>query len=137
MNISSKCEYGARAMLELARRSPESEPVSAVQIASVQAIPEKYLVHILLQLKHAGLVQSVRGAHGGYRLAKLPEQISLRDIVTAIDGPSLDPLPVKDDAAPELKAVWQQAGVAIDDVLAATSMRDIIDGGGDTHMYYI
>lgn len=136
MNISSKCEYGARAILELARRSADSQPVSAVQIASEQGIPEKYLVHILLQLKHAGLVQSVRGAHGGYLLAKPAEHISLRDIVVAIDGPSLDPLPVKDDAAPELKAVWHQAGNAIDGLLAATSIRDIVDGGG-TNMYYI
>ena len=137
MNISSKCEYGARAVLELARRSTDSQPVSAAQIATVQAIPEKYLVHILLQLKHAGLVQSVRGAHGGYRLAKPAEQISLRDVVLAIDGPSLDPLPVKDDAAPELKAVWHQAGSAIDALLAATSIRDIVEDGRNANMYYI
>ncbi len=137
MNISSKCEYGTRAILELARRPIKSQPVSAIEIASIQAIPEKYLVHILLQLKHAGLVQSVRGAHGGYLLAKTPEQISLKDIVIAIDGPSLDPLPVKDDATPELKAVWRQAGDAIDGLLAETNIRDIVDGGGDTNMYYI
>lgn len=123
-------------MLELARRSSDSEPVSAVKIAEIQAIPEKYLVHILLQLKHAGLVESVRGAHGGYRLAKAAEQVSLRDIVLAIDGPSLDPLPVKDDAAPELKAAWRRAGSTIDAMLAATSIRDIIEGD-DTNMYYI
>jgi len=137
MNISSKCEYGTRAILELARHVNDSQPVAAVQIATAQGIPEKYLVHILLQLKHAGLVQSVRGAHGGYHIAKSADQISLRDIVLAIDGPSLDPLPVKDDVAPELKSVWRQAGSAIDDVLAATSIRDIMDQDADTNMYYI
>lgn len=137
MNISSKCEYGARAILELARRSNDSQPVSAIQIAKVQSIPEKYLVHILLQLKHAGLVQSVRGARGGYLIAKPAEQISLRDIVLAIDGPSIDPLPVKDKAAPELKAVWRAAGNAIDALLAETTIRDIAEDGDDTHMYYI
>jgi len=136
MNISSKCEYGARAMLELARQSNDAQPLSATKVAEAQSIPEKYLVHILLQLKHAGLVESVRGAHGGYRLAKSAEGISLRDIVLAIDGPSLDPLPVKDEAAPELKAVWRRAGGAIDALLAATSIRDVIEGD-DTNMYYI
>ena len=137
MNISSKCEYGARAILELARQAIDAKPVAAVQIAEAQGIPEKYLVHILLQLKHAGLVQSVRGAHGGYRLAKTADQISLRDIVLAIDGSSLDPLPVKDEAAQALKNAWRQAGSAIDDLLAATTISDIMDDDSDTNMYYI
>ncbi len=115
----------------------ESKPVSATEIAEIQAIPEKYLVHILLQLKHAGLVRSVRGAHGGYLLAKPPEKISLADVVQAIDGPSLDPLPVKDEAVPELKAVWRQAGAEIDALLAETSIRDIVEKGETTNMYYI
>jgi Rrf2 family cysteine metabolism transcriptional repressor len=137
MNISSKCEYAARAVLELARRAPDAQPVSASQIAASQEIPEKYLVHILLQLKHAGLVRSMRGARGGYLIAKRPEMITLRDIVLAIDGPAMDPLPVKDSAAPELKAVWKKAGNAIDALLAETTIRDILERGGETNMYYI
>jgi Rrf2 family protein len=137
MNISSKCEYAARALVELARRAPDAEPVSATEIAGSQDIPEKYLVHILLQLKHAGLVRSVRGARGGYLIAKNPEYMTLRDVVLAIDGPALDPLPVKDNAAPELKAVWKKTGKAIDALLAETTIRDILERGGTTNMYYI
>jgi Rrf2 family transcriptional regulator, cysteine metabolism repressor len=136
MNISSKCEYGARAVVDLARRASQG-PIPATQIAERQGIPEKFLVHILLQLKQAGVVQSVRGAHGGYLLARPAQQITLRDVVTAIEGPSLDPLPVKDSACPELKAAWVKVGRAIDDVLAGTTIQEISDRTGDSHMYYI
>ena len=73
-------------MVELTRHEPSEDPLTAVQIAEKRNIPEKYLVHILLQLKRAGLVRSVRGAQGGYLLARPSSEITLFDIVQAIDG---------------------------------------------------
>src|SRR5690606_1023379 len=96
MNISSRCEYACRAIVELARHEHTEEPLTAVFIAERRQIPEKYLVHILLQLKRAGFVRSVRGAQGGYLLAQSADEITLLDIIQAIDGPILDPLPVDD-----------------------------------------
>jgi len=95
MNISSRCEYGYRAVLELAQHRDREEPLIIESIAARRGIPEKFLVHILLQLKRAGIVRSVRGAHGGYLLAKPPEAISFLDIVEAIDGPIFGALPAK------------------------------------------
>ena len=70
MNISSRCDYACRAIVELAQNAPKETPLTATTIAENRNIPEKYLVHIMLQLKKAGLLTSVRGAQGGYKLAK-------------------------------------------------------------------
>ena len=96
MNISSRCEYACRAIVELALHEPAAQPYTVERIAESRHVPEKFLVHILLQLKRAGIVRSVRGARGGYLLARTPDDITLLDIVRAVDGPVLDPLPVKD-----------------------------------------
>ena len=137
MNISSRCEYAARAIVELVRNAHSEEPLTAVQMAERRQIPEKYLVHILLQLKRAGLVRSVRGAQGGYLLARPAEDISLYDIVEAIDGPILDPLPVNDAGGVDLKAAWRDAARKIADVLRSTTMRQIVDRAAKANMYYI
>ena len=79
MRISAKAEYACVAMLELAANYGEPQPVRIKAIADAQGIPQRFLVQILLQLKTAGLVASVRGASGGYQLARPPETISLAD----------------------------------------------------------
>ena len=73
MRISAKAEYACVAMLELAANYADAQPVRIKAIADAQGIPQRFLVQILLQLKTAGLVASVRGAAGGYQLAKPPE----------------------------------------------------------------
>ena len=137
MNISSRCEYACRAMLELARHSQESGPMTSEVIAEQRAIPEKFLVQILLQLKRAGIVRSVRGAHGGYLLAHKPEDISLLDIIRAVDGPVLSPLPVKDKGSEDLSAGWRLVAVQIEEVLRATTVRTLMDRAQKSSMYYI
>ncbi len=137
MNISSRCEYAARAMVELARRAHLDEPVTALFIAERRNIPEKYLVHILLQLKRAGLVRSVRGAQGGYLLAQSPDEITLLDIVQAIDGPVLDPLPVDDAGGSDLRPIWREAAEGIERELRSITVRDIVDRAAKANMYYI
>jgi Rrf2 family protein len=87
MKISAKCDYACRAVFELTLAHPSGELLRISDIAASQNIPPKYLVQILIQLKGAGILSSVRGKSGGYRLAKRPDQISVGDVVKAIEGP--------------------------------------------------
>lgn len=137
MNISSRCEYGCRAVVELALHLPSESPLPAVTIAERRNIPEKYLVHILLQLKRAGIVRSVRGAQGGYILARSPEDVTLRDIVTAIDGPVLDPLPLNDSSSSDLAPSWRRVAEKVQDALASVNIQHIIEHTSKGAMYYI
>ncbi len=137
MNISSRCEYACRAVLELAHHANDPDPVTAVHIAERRHIPEKYLVHILLQLKRYGLVKSIRGALGGYMLTKSPSEITLLDLVQAIDGPVLNTLPLDENGSAELKPVWGEVAKDISSVLEQTTIQDIVDRSAKANMYYI
>jgi Rrf2 family protein len=88
MRISAKTEYACIAMLELASQFGSGEPVRIRRIAERHDVPPRFLVQILLQLKGAGLVTSVRGAAGGYQLLKPPQEISLGHVMEVIDGSS-------------------------------------------------
>jgi Rrf2 family protein len=85
MRLSAKAQYACVAMVELACSHGDKNPVHLKNIADNHGISQRFLVQILLQLKGAGLVDSTRGAMGGYLLAKAPSQISLADIINAID----------------------------------------------------
>ena len=92
MLFSTKAEYGVRLMVELGRRAgdadpDESLPVSLGSVAEAETLPLSYLEHLVAKLREAGLVRSVRGAHGGYRLAKPAAEITMLDVVEALEGP--------------------------------------------------
>ncbi|MFI0354635.1 RrF2 family transcriptional regulator [Actinomadura sp. 9N407] len=87
MRLSARVDYALRAAAELAVAG--DHPVTAVQLAEAQQIPPKFLENILGQLRRSGVIRSQRGPEGGYWLAHPPEQISLADIIRAIDGPLL------------------------------------------------
>jgi Rrf2 family protein len=113
MRISAKAEYACVAMLELAAYHGMPQPLRVKAIADAQDISPRFLVQILLQLKTAGLVNSVRGAAGGYQLARPPERISLAEIIKAIDDRSLTPRPAlasagRTAAVNVLLEVWQE-----------------------------
>lgn len=86
MIISARTEYACLAVLALAARHSSGQPVRIREIADPHGIPSRFLVQILLQLKGAGLVESTRGAAGGYKLAKKPEQITLGQVMGVFDG---------------------------------------------------
>src|SRR5438128_12547592 len=86
MRISAKVDYAVRAAVELAATSDE-KPVKAERIATAQGIPLNFLENILGELRHAGLVRSHRGAEGGFRLAKEASEISVADVIRAVEGP--------------------------------------------------
>src|SRR5437870_12962908 len=85
MRVSAKAEYACVAMLELAASHGNPQPMRVKSIADAHGIPLRFLVQILLQLKGAGLVASVRGAAGGYQLARAAEEVSLADVINVID----------------------------------------------------
>jgi len=86
MRISAKADYAVRAAIELAA-APDNKPVPAERIANAQGIPLSFLEHILSELRVVGLIRSQRGTEGGYRLARAPDQITVADIIRAVEGP--------------------------------------------------
>src|SRR5205085_4313554 len=107
MRLSAKAQYACVAMVELACNYGERNPVHLKTIAENHGISQRFLVQILLQLKGAGLVESTRGAAGGYQLSKPPAEISLADIVHAIDQapPALPEALTKLRSTPAVQAI--------------------------------
>jgi len=129
--MSTRGRYGLRAMLELARRFDES-PVLMGALAEREGISRKYLHALLTVLKSAGLVRSVRGAGGGFVLARSPSEIRLSEILHALEG-SLSLVDCVMDKRACGKAsrctarrVWQELNGAIEDVLASVTLEDLI-----------
>ena len=85
LRLSTKAEYGLKAMIDLAAQS-SAKPVQVIDVARRQSIPRESLAVLMVGLRRAGLVTSVRGPSGGYLLAKSPDQISLREIIEALEG---------------------------------------------------
>src|SRR5438874_819830 len=85
MIFSSKAEYGVRFMVELGRQAPE-HPTSLKAIADAEGLPLAYLEQVVARLRKAGLVMSARGAHGGYWLARPPEEIAMDEVVQVLEG---------------------------------------------------
>ena len=85
MIFSTRSEYGVRVMVELARRGGV-EPVALTEIAEHERLPLAYLEHLVARLRRAGLIESRRGAHGGYLLAREPRQITMAEVVEALEG---------------------------------------------------
>jgi Rrf2 family transcriptional regulator, cysteine metabolism repressor len=85
MMFSTKAEYGVRVMVELARRGG-AQPVALAEIAEHEGLPLAYLEHLVARLRRAGLIESRRGAHGGYLLAREPAQITMAEVVEALEG---------------------------------------------------
>lgn len=93
MKISAKTEYACIAVMELAaqyKSEKEGEPVRIRHIADRHSVPPRFLVQILLQLKGAGIVTSTRGASGGYNLKRSPEEITLGQVMSIIEGPQIN-----------------------------------------------
>ena len=85
MMFSTKSEYGVRVMVELARRGGD-EPVALAEIAEHEGLPLAYLEHLVARLRRAGLIESRRGAHGGYLLAREPAEITMAEVVEVLEG---------------------------------------------------
>lgn len=91
MKIPAQVEYAYKAILELSLRYGKNGPVQLSTISEAQGIPKKFLIQLLLRLKNANIVNSARGIAGGYYLARPPSQISLADVIRAIDEAIIEP----------------------------------------------
>ena len=133
MRVSAKTDYAIRAALELAA-APDEKPVKGERIATAQAIPLRFLENILMQLRHAGLVDSRRGADGGYRLARPAADVTLADVIRAIDGPLAgvsgtrpESLAFEGTAEP-MRDVWIAVRAALRGVLEQVTLADVVAG---------
>src|SRR5262249_6288865 len=128
MRISAKAEYACLAMADLAQRFSRKLPTSIKVIAEGYGMSSPFLMQIFLQLKGARLVMSMRGSSGGYQLARPPEEITLAEIVDAIDGPPSNPSALsslEDAPAIEvLKEVWQKVEATQRRILQEMSLAD-------------
>lgn len=127
MRVSAKAEYACLAMVELAVHHGVEQPLRVKAIADAHGIPQRFLVQILLQLKVAGLVVSLRGPSGGYHLARRPEQISLADVITAVDRPQeFAPSELPSPLAPVLQEVWKEIQAEEYRMLQELSLADLV-----------
>ena len=131
MKLSTRGRYAPRAMLDLALNYGK-EPVSLKNIARRQEISERYLEHIMTVLLSAGLVQSTRGSHGGFSLAKLPKEIKLSQIIQAVEG-SISPVECVDDPkicnrvdACVTHEIWIKLKKAILEVFDSVTLEDMV-----------
>jgi len=132
MRLSTKGRYGARAMLDLALNSGEG-PILLRDIAKRQEVSEKYLEHSITTLRKAGLVRSIRGARGGYVLAKSPSQIRLSEIMEVLEC-SMAPVECVDDPQVCQRAhlcvtrdIWAEMKEAIDNILESITLQDMVE----------
>jgi Rrf2 family protein len=133
MRISAKADYAVRAAAELAA-APEARPVKGEHLASAQGIPLKFLENILADLRNAGLVRTRRGAEGGYALTRPAEEISVADVMRAVEGPLAAVQGVRPEslhysgAAARLPEVWVALRANLRAVLEHVSLADLAAG---------
>jgi Rrf2 family protein len=135
MHISVKGEYALQAIFDLAAQAP-GEPVRIADIARRQKIPQKFLELILAGLKHSGLVESRRGAEGGYLLARSPDAITVGDVLRAVEG---SPQPKSRRKKPEtpFTEMWQRVDRGISDIVDKTTFADLEREWNDKQNRYI
>ena len=135
MQVSARTDYALRAASELARAKVEGTgPLKGERIAAAQGIPKKFMENILLDLKHHGLVRTQRGASGGYWLATPAGEITLADVIRAVEGPLANvrgewPEAVEyTGAAEKLQEVWIAVRANLRAVLETVTLADLVEG---------
>ncbi len=134
MKLSTKGRYGLRAMLDLAQNKEEG-PIASHTIAQRQDISERYLEQLLIPLKKAGLVKSIRGSQGGYVLGKAARDISVGDIIRVLEGP-LAPVDCVNEVNPDdckradhcvTRLIWAKVRDSVAEILDSYSLEDLVD----------
>lgn len=130
MQVSAKAAYACIAMVELAARHGDNQPVQIKTIAEAHGISPRFLVQILLQMKGAGLVVSSRGAAGGYQLTRPPSAINLAQIIKVIDHTPAAPAALNDlpqsHVVHSLRSVWQEINREEQRILEKTTLADLV-----------
>ncbi len=137
MKISVKVDYASRVMVELARLHGSGELAQIEQLARAEAVPANFLAQILLKLRDHGLITSRRGNHGGYTLARAPEEISLYDILVAVEGHCLHLSGnFEGRSGRRLKQVWDEVGSALDAKARSYTLDQLVTKN-PAEMYHI
>jgi Rrf2 family protein len=132
MRVSAKADYAVRAAAELAAAG--EGPVKGERLAEAQDIPLQFLEHILLELKHAGIVRARRGAKGGYWLGRPASEVTIADIVRAVEGPIADVQSSPPEAieyrgnAEHLQEVWIAVRASLRRVVEEVTLADLVAG---------
>jgi Rrf2 family protein len=138
VEISARADYGLRALAELAAAGTESRTVT--ELAEAQKIPSRFLQNILLQLRRRGLLQSQRGTDGGYRLARPADQITLADVIRALEGPLAGIRGARPETvqygghAAAVIDVWLAVRVSMRSVLEHVTLQDVVVGPLPPHV---
>jgi Rrf2 family protein len=133
VRISAKADYAVRAAIELAAR-PDEKPVRAEEVARAQGVPLNFLENILGELRHAGIVRSQRGSEGGFRLARPAEEVTIADVIRAVEGPlaTVRGGPPEESsypgAASELPRVWIAVRKSLRSVVENVTVADVASG---------
>jgi Rrf2 family protein len=142
VRITTLAEYGVICALHLARRAAEG-PITGREIAEAERLPGDYVEQILLRLRRAGLVQSTRGARGGYALARAAAEISIRDVIEASESTTFDlhcvTHPVGEERCSSahncsIRPVWLLLQRKIDDVLEGVRLSDLLAEEGEVRV---
>jgi Rrf2 family protein len=139
MKASVKSDYACRAVEALALHHPNTRPLRIEEIAHREAIPANYLVQILIELKSKGLIQSRRGKAGGYALAKTPREITVGDVLRAVQGDVLEmPLLLEARCPEEIKRAWRRIKQAAEQAADDVNFEEICaEAKSRPEMYYI
>jgi Rrf2 family protein len=138
VRVSAKADYAIRAAVELAAAG--DGPVKGERIAAAQEIPSNFLENILVDLRNAGIVASRRGADGGYWLAQPAEEVSLADVIRAVDGPLANVRGVRSEqlayrgSAEGLLDVWIAVRASLRGVLEQVTLADVARGELPAHV---
>lgn len=139
MKVTTKGRYGLTIMIELAKEYGQG-PKSLKSIAQENNLSEHYLEQLAAPLRNAGLVRSVRGAYGGYKLAKEPTEITAGDVIRVLEGP-ITLVEGIEEEKPAQQALWLRIRDAIRGVLDHTTLKDLADSGDnnkeEAYMFYI
>ncbi|AOV07942.1 cysteine metabolism transcriptional regulator CymR [Sporosarcina ureilytica] len=139
MKISTKGRYGLTVVVVLGAKYGEG-PVPLRQIAEEQSLSEAYLEQLIPPLRNHGIVKSVRGAYGGYMLAKPPEEITSGDVIRVLEGPIQPIEGLEDTDIPQYK-LWKSIADAVREVLDTTTIADLVKSNKestiDSYMFYI
>ncbi|KAA1424557.1 Rrf2 family transcriptional regulator [Mumia zhuanghuii] len=133
MRVSTKSDYALRGLIEIAGRD-DSSPVSAEEIGRKQEIPHGFLQAILADLRRAGIVVSQRGQSGGWRLAREATDITVADVIRAVDGPLVSVYGLRPEAvsysgsAEVLQYVWIAARASLREVFESVTIQHLADG---------
>ncbi|AFS71035.1 Transcriptional regulator [Exiguobacterium antarcticum B7] len=135
MKISTKGRYGLTIMIALAKGG-ELKPLSLKKIAQSYELSEHYLEQLIAPLRNGGLVKSVRGAYGGYKLGRPADEITAGDIIRLLEGPLVV---VEGDNCDEVtkRKLWDKIQRAVDQVLDTTTLKDLAEEDDTGYMFYI